>query len=144
MGPLNILFAKLFTEYERKNDLPKFNITLYISFVYLLILFSLYLPLSVTINKKLFEGGLHYNKTFVMVGVFLTFGLVLYLTYTKYIKNKLIYRLTEKYQRKRISRPLLYILIVAVPLTLFLLSGTLTVLLTGGTILNSEFKGLLK
>jgi hypothetical protein len=143
MGPLNFLFAKLFVEYQRKKDSPKYNITLYISFVYFLILFSLFLPLSVIINKKFFDGGLDYNKTFIMTVVFLTFGLLTFLTHRIYIKSKLIYRLTKKYQTRKIGRPLLYSLIVILPLTIFLLGPTITTLLTGGTILGIKFNGLL-
>jgi hypothetical protein len=143
MGFLNFLFARLFIEYQRKNQSPEFNITLYISVVYLFILFSLSLPISVIINKKLFDGELHYNKAFINTGVFLAFGLVTFLTYVKYIKEKLIYRLATKYQSKKISRLVLYFLIVIIPLTFFLLGGTITVLVTGGTMLNTEFKGLL-
>jgi hypothetical protein len=143
MGLLNFIFAKLFVEYQRKNDSPKFSITLYISFVYFVILFSLYLPLSVMIEKKVVGERFHYDKTFLMTGVFLAFALVTILVYKAYIKDKLIYRLTEKYEARKIGRPLLYTLIVLVPLTIFLLGPTLTVLVTGGTILNIDFKGLL-
>ncbi len=143
MGLLNFLFAKLFTEHQKKNDSPEFSITLYISIVYLFILFSLYLPLSVTINKKLFENELHYDKAYVITGIFLTFGILTFLTYMKYIKDKLIYRLTKKYQTKKISRLLLYVLIAIIPLTFLLVGATITVLLTGGTILNMEFEGVL-
>jgi hypothetical protein len=143
MKPLNFLFAKLFVEYQKKKDPAEFSITLYISIVYLLILFSLWLPLSVTVNKVFFDNGLKYNKTYLLIAVFSTFALIAVFTYKKYIKDKFIYNLTKQYQVKRINRALLYTLIALIPLFLLLLGGTLTVLISGGRILSHEFEGLI-
>jgi len=143
MKPLDFLFAKLFVEYQKKKDPAEFSITLYISIVYFFILFSLYLPLSVTINKVFFDNGLKYNKTYLLIAVFSTLALLAIFTYKKYIKDKFIYSLTKKYQAKKINKALLYTLIALIPVFLLLLGGTMTVLLSGGRILSHEFEGLI-
>ncbi len=143
MRPLDFLFAKLFDEYRRKRDLPKLSITLYISIVYFFLLFCLYLPISVMINKVFFNNELEYDRTPTMMMVFSTLGLITFLTYKKYIKNEHIFYLSKKYKSDRISKFLLYTLVALIPVTLLLLGGTLTVLLTGGRILNNEFEGLI-
>jgi hypothetical protein len=132
MRPLDFLFAKFFIEYQKKNDSAEFYITLYISIVYLFILFSLYLPLSITINKVFFEDELKYNKTYLLIVVFSTFALITIFTYKKYIKDKFIYTLTKKYQAKSINKMLLYTLIALIPVFLLLLGGIITILLSGG------------
>jgi len=143
MRPLDFLFARLFIEYRKKKDPAEFSITLYISTVYLFVLFSLYLPLSVTINKVFFDDGLSYNRTYLLIAVFSAFVLIAIFTYKKYIRDKFIYTLTKRYQGQRINKMLLYTLVVLIPVFLLLLGGTMTVLLSGGTIMNHEFEGLI-
>ena len=143
MRPWDFFFAKLFDEYQRKRDQPRLSITLYISIVYFLLLFCLYLPLSVMINKMFFNNELEYNRTLTMIISFSTLGVMTFLTYKKYIKDEHIYYLTKKYKSDKINKFLLYSLTVLIPVTLLILGATLTVLLNGGRILNNEFEGLI-
>ena len=140
---MNFFFAKLFEEYQRKNDLPNVHITLYISLCYFFILFDFYLPASEMANKLYFDGRLAYNTSLVLVAVFSVLGLLIFAVYTVYIKNRKIFALTEKYKEAYFNKIILYSLTAFFPVSLLLLGATVTVLLKGGTILNHHFNGLI-
>ena len=140
---MNFFFAKLFEEYQRKNDSANFNITLYISLFYFFLLFALYLPVSESVNKIYFKNEFTYNKTILAICVFSVLITITYSVYVKYIKRGFILSLTKTYRGKSINRNLLYSLTALFPLFFLLLGATATVLIKGGTILNYHFKGMI-
>ncbi|PSR56173.1 hypothetical protein AHMF7605_23040 [Adhaeribacter arboris] len=140
---MDFFFAKLFEEYKKKKEPAELNITLYISFFYFLLLFSIYLPVSEVVNKLCFNNSLAYDKSVLTITIFCILGLLIYIVYKKYIRNKHIYDLVKKYKGKRINKFILYSLIVLLPLIIFLIGPTVTVLLKGGKFLGCEFNGLL-
>ncbi|MFD3002596.1 hypothetical protein ACFS7Z_19655 [Pontibacter toksunensis] len=139
---MNFYFAKLFEEYKRKNDPAEFNITLYISVFYFFLLFGFYLPVSVVVKKLFLSGSFSYNQTVLITTTLSVFVIIVFIVYSKYIKKKYIFELVKKYRGRRMSRFILYILICLLPLFFLLAGATVTVLLSGGKILGSEFKGL--
>ncbi|RKD86557.1 hypothetical protein [Mangrovibacterium diazotrophicum] len=141
---MNIIFAKLFEEYRRKNDLPKFSITLYISAVYFFLSFAILLPIKTFIDKKVFKGQIEYEKSTIMIVVFGLMALILFFVYQIFIKNERIFKLEERYKRVKMNKALLYLIVVLTPLTLLLLAGLITVFLNGGKILENEINGLLE
>lgn len=140
---MNFFFAKLFEEYQKKNDSANFNITLYISLFYFFLLFALYLPISEGLNKIYFKNKFTYNKTILAVWVFGVLITIVSSVYVKYIKRGFILRLIKRYQGQGINRNLLYLLTAFFPLIFLLLGATTTVLIKGGTILNYHFKGVI-
>jgi hypothetical protein len=139
---MHFFFAKLFEEYQRKNDSANFNITLYISLFYLLLLFAIYLPISEVLDKIYWDSVLTYNKSILTAVIFAILAAVVYCVYYRYIKKGLIITLTKKYINRKINRGLLYALVVLFPLLFLIIGVTATVLLKGGTILDHHFKGL--
>lgn len=143
MGLLDIVFAKLFQEYQRKRDNAEIGITLYISIVYFLLTFCLFLPLTVAINKIFFNNEFRFGTTTAAIIAFSYLGLITFLTHKIYIKNQHILRLTKKYKSTNINITLVYLFVILIPPTLLLLAGAFTVLLNGGHILGREFNGLI-
>lgn len=141
---MNLIFAKLYEEYLRKNDPAKFNITMYISIVYFFLMFALLLPIKTFIDKQIFDNQIDYEKSTIMIGVFGLLTIITCLVYYKYIKKKYIETLTKKYKSRKINKALLYLIVVGTPLTLLILAGTITVYLNGGEILGHKIEGLLK
>jgi SNF family Na+-dependent transporter len=141
---MNFVFAKLFEEYRRKNDSPKYSITLYISVVYFLLSFAILLPIKTFVDKKIFNDQIEYQKSSIMIVVFGLFALILLFVYRIYIKNERIFRLVERYKGMKINKALLYFVIVLTPVILLLLAGTITVYMNGGKILGNEINGLLE
>lgn len=69
---MNLIFAKLYEEYIRKNDSPKFSITLYISIVYFFLLFVLLLPIKTFVDKQIFDDQINYEKSTIMAKYIVT------------------------------------------------------------------------
>ena len=49
---MNLIFAKLFEQYIKKNDPSEFKITAYISIFYFMLLFVLILPIKIFVDKN--------------------------------------------------------------------------------------------
>lgn len=141
---MNFIFAKLYEEYKRKNNSPKYTITLYISTFYFFLSFAILLPIKTLIEKKIFNSKLEYEKSEIMLATFGLYAILLLIVYYVYIKNRHIFKLVDKYKNLRINKILLYLIIIVSPVTLLLLGATLTVFLNGGEILGNEINGLLK
>ncbi|WP_439478826.1 hypothetical protein [Chryseobacterium aquaticum] len=141
---MNLIFAKLYEEYVRKNDPAKFNITLYISIVYFFLIFALLLPVKTFIDNKIFDDQTDYEKSTILTVVFGLLTLITSLVYYIYIKKNYIERLTKRYKTKKINKTILYIIVALTPVTLLLLGATTTVYLNGGEILGHKIQGLLE
>lgn len=140
---MNLIFAKLYEEYIRKNDPAKFNITMYISIVYFFSSFILLLPIKTFIDKQIFDDKIHYEKSSIMIVVFGLLTMITCLVYFKYIRKKHIETLTKRYKARKINRALLYVIVAGTPVTLLIIAGTITVYLNGGEILGHRIEGLL-
>jgi SNF family Na+-dependent transporter len=141
---MNFIFAKLFEEYRRKNDSPRYSISLYISVVYFFLSFTILLPIKTFIDKKIFNDQIEYEKSSIMIVVSGLMAIILLFVYRIYIKNERILRLVERYKEIKINKVLLYFIIVLIPVILLLLAGIITVYLNGGKILGNEINGLLE
>jgi hypothetical protein len=141
---MNFIFAKLFEEYKRKNDSPKYSITLYISIFYFFLSFAILLPIKAFIDKKIFNDHLEYEKPLIIIIVFGFFTLITLIVYNIYIKNEHILKLVGKYERKSINKLILYLIIILLPVILVLIAATLSVYLNGGEILGVQINGLLQ
>jgi uncharacterized membrane protein len=140
---MNLIFAKLYEEYIRKNDPAKFSITIYISIVYFFLLFVLILPVKTLIDKQIFDDQIHYEKSTIMIVVFGLLILITCLVYYKYVKKKYIETLTKRYKTRKINKALLYLIVVGTPLVLLIIAATITVYLNGGEILGHKIEGLI-
>lgn len=140
---MNLIFAKLYEEYIRKNDPAKFNITMYISIVYFFLLFTLLLPIKTFVDKQIFDDKIHYDKSLIMIVVFGLLTIITCLVYYKYIRKNYIETLTKRYKVRKINRALLYLIVAGIPVTLLIIAGTITVYLNGGEILGHRIEGLL-
>jgi uncharacterized membrane protein len=141
---MNLIFAKLFEEYIKKNDPAEFKITSYISIFYFMLMFVLLLPIKTFVDKIIFHNQVHYDKNTIKFYVFGLLVLTTSIVYYVYIKKKYIYKLMEKYKKRKLNKTILYILIIMIPVILLLLAGTITVYLNGGEILGEKIKGLLE
>lgn len=139
---MNLIFAKLYEEYKRKNDSAKLSITLYISMVYFFLAFVFILPIKTFIDKKIVNNNVEYEKSTIIIVVFGLLSVITYFVNRFYIKKHYIENLTKKYKDKSINRVLLYFIVALTPVTLLIIAGTTTVLLTGGKILGHEIEGL--
>ena len=144
VNKMNLIFAKLYEEYNRKNDPAKFNITLYISIVYFFLSFVLLLPVKKLIDKQIFNNQIHYEKSTIMIIVFGHLILITCLVYYKFIKKKYIETLTKRYKTRKINKAFLYLIVAGTPLTLLIIAATLTVYLNGGEILGHKIEGVIK
>jgi len=140
---MSLFFAKLFEQYQRKNDSAVSSITLYISMIYFFLLFDISLPLSEIIDKVYFNNNLSYNQFTLALIVFSAMGAIVYGVNQVYIKKKLIFKLVEKYKDRNINKFLLNTLTALLPVILLLVGATITVLLKGGTMFDHEFDGIL-
>jgi len=139
---MNLIFAKLYEEYIRKNDPAKFNITMYISIVYFFLLFTLLLPIKTFVDKQIFDDKIHYEKSSIMIIVFGQLTIITCLVYYKYIRKKYIQTLVKKYETKKINKALLYLIVAGTPISLLLIAGTITVFINGGEILGHRIEGV--
>lgn len=141
---MNLIFAKLFEEYIRKEDSPIIRITIYISIVYFFLSFAILLPIKTYIDKKILQNQLVYDNPTILIFVFGLLAIITLAVYHTYIKNRYIYVLVDKYRKRRLNKIILYIIVTLVPVTLLLLSGLLTVFLNGGSILGRRVIGLVE
>lgn len=141
---MNLIFAKLYEEYLRKNDPAKFKITLYISVVYFFLIFALVLPLKVYVEKKVYVDPIQYEKSTFMTAVFGILALITCFVYYIYIKNKFIETLTKRYKKINLNKTLLYLIVIVTPVGLLLIGGFTTVYLNGGKILGNRIHGILE
>jgi hypothetical protein len=141
---MNLIFAKLFEEYIKKNDPAKFKITAYISIFYFMLIFVLILPIKTFIDKNTFSRQIHYEKNITTFFIFGILVVIFFIVHHVYIKNKYIYKLTKKYKNKRLNKFILYFIVALAPVIMLLLGGTITVYINGGEILGHEIKGLLE
>lgn len=139
---MNFLFAKLFDEYQRKGDSPIFSITMYISTIYFFVLFCIYLSVSEVLNKIYFANSINYNKIAMSVTVILVMVSITAAVYAIYIKNRLIFRLSEKYKTKILNKIILYGFVIFLPILLLFVATTSTVLLKGGIMFGLNIKGV--
>ena len=139
---MNLIFAKLFEEYLKKENSPNRRITMYISIVYFFLTFVILLPLKTYIDKKVFLNNLSYYKTTVIIFVFGLFSIITFIVHKWYIKSKFIYNLVDKYKERKLNKIVLYIIVTLIPVALLLLPGLLTVLINGGSILGHRVAGL--
>ena len=141
---MNLIFAKLYEEYLRKNDPAKFNITLYISIVYFLLIFALVLSIKTYIDKKLYSDQINYEKSTIMTVIFGLFALIICLVYYIYIRNKFIETLVKRYKKTKLNKMLLYIIVIVTPVGLLLIGSFTVVYLNGGEILGNRIHGILE
>ncbi len=141
---MNLIFAKLYEEYIRKNDSAKFNITLYISIVYFFLIFTLILPIKTYIDKKIYADQIHYEKLTIKIIVFSILTMIICLVYYVYIKKKYIETLTKRYKQNKINKTLLYLIVIIVPVALLIIAGFTTVYLNGGEILGNRIHGIVE
>lgn len=141
---MNFIFAKLFEQYRKtKNESPVFSITLYVSFVYLILLFAFLLPLGGVLKVVYLEGEVIFNEAIVLILIFSVFSVINFLVYYKFIKKKLIYKLVDKYKMIKVSNFPLYLAVVFMPVFFLILGATVAVILKGGKILNWQFDGII-
>ncbi|MBX9888563.1 MAG: hypothetical protein K2Y30_11590 [Flavobacteriaceae bacterium] len=141
---MNLIFAKLFEDYIKKNDPAEFKITVYISIFYFFLMFNIFLPVKTFIDKNIASNQIHYEKNFLNFFVFGILVVIIFIVYKVYIKNKHIYELTKKYKNKRLNKFTLYSIVALAPAIMLLLASTITVYMNGGEILGHEIKGLLE
>lgn len=141
---MNLIFAKLYEEYIRKNDSAKFNITLYISIVYLFLIFVLILPVKTFIDKKIYTDQIHYEKSTIMTVFLGLLAFITYWVYYFYIKKNYIETLTMRYKKIKLNKTVLYLIVVLTPVTLLLFAGIIMVFLNGGEIFGNKINGLLE
>lgn len=141
---MNLIFAKLYEEYLRKDEPAKFKITLYISVVYFFLIFALVLPLKVYVEKKVYVDPIQYEKSTIMTTVFGILALITCFVYYIYIKNKFIETLTKRYKKINLNKTLLYLIVIVTPVGLLLIGGFITVYLNGGKILGNRIHGILE
>ncbi|MDO8317110.1 MAG: hypothetical protein Q7T12_06265 [Flavobacterium sp.] len=141
---MNLIFAKLFEEYIKKNDPAELKITSYISIFYFMLIFVLLLPIKTFIDKIIFQNQVSYDKNTIKFYVFSLLVLIISIVYYVYIKKKYIYKLMEKYKKRKLNKNILYILIIIIPGILLLLAGTITIYFSGGEILGQKTNGLLE
>lgn len=141
---MNLIFAKLYEEYLRKNDPAKFNITLYISIVYFLLIFALVLSMKTYIDKKLYSDQINYEKSTIMTVIFGLFALIICLVYYIYIRNKFIETLVKRYKKTKLNKMLLYLIVIVTPVGLLLIGSFTVVYLNGGEILGNRIHGILE
>ncbi len=141
---MNLIFAKLFEQYIKKNDPAELKITAYISIFYFMLMFVLLLPIKVFVDKNIFQNQMNCEKNTIKFFVFALLALTTLLVYYVYIKNKYIYKLMSKYKTRKLNKTILNLVIIFAPLILLLLAGTITVYLNGGEILGQKIKGLLE
>lgn len=141
---MNLIFAKLYEEYIRKNDPAKFNITLYISIVYFFLIFAIVLPFKTFIDKKIYDDQFHYEKSTIMTVVFVLLTVIICLVHYIYIKKRHIETLTRRHKENKINKTLLYLIVIVTPLALLILAGITTVYLNGGEVLGNRIHGILE
>ncbi|MBG6187091.1 hypothetical protein [Flavobacterium sp. CAN_S2] len=141
---MDLIFAKLFEEYIRKNDPAKFKIVAYISIFYFFLAFVIFLPIITFLEHKVFINEIQNRKTIIKIGVFSLLSIIFYLVHYTYIKNKRIYKLVAKYKSRKINKTFFYLIVILSPVMLLILAGTITVYLNGGEILGTEIKSLLE
>ncbi len=141
---MNLIFAKLFEEYIRKKDPAEFSITMYISIFYFFLSLVILLPIKTFVDKKILHDQVNYEKSFIYLIVFVLLSAITLVVYFLYIRNKHIYKLTEKYKSRKFNKTLLYIIIALMPISLLLLATTFTVLLNGGEIFGNKIEGFIK
>ena len=141
---MNLIFAKLFEEYIKKNDPAEFKITAYISIFYFFLMFNIFLPIKTFIDKNTFSNEIQYEKNITTFFVFGILVVIFFIVYHVYIKNKYIYKLAKKYKNKRLNKFILYFIVALIPAMLLLLASTLSVYINGGEILEHKIKGFLE
>jgi uncharacterized membrane protein len=141
---MNLIFAKLYEEYIRKNDPAKFNITLYISIVYFFLIFAIALPFKTFIDKKIYDDQFHYEKSTIMTVVFVLLTVIISLVHYIYSKKRHIETLTRRHKENKINKTLLYLIVIVTPLALLILAGITTVYLNGGEVLGNRIHGILE
>lgn len=142
---MHFIFAKIFErnlKHERMEGAISRTVG-YISMFYFVLIFSVFLPISVAIEKSIFSSKPenHHIFSFIFVGFIFLFTWLIIKFY--YQRSGILLRLREKHESKKINGFLLSLLAFLALMTLFFLGPTLTVLLNGGSILKWEFIGIL-
>ena len=141
---MHFIFAKLFErtlKKDRRNAIPS---TLgYISIFYFILLFSIFLPVSVAIEKKMYTTKPEHHELFSIISVISLMILTWSIVQLYYKRNDKLHNLAKKHKQKKLTVFFLSLLAFLVLILLFLLGPTITVLLNGGTMFIYEIKGLL-
>lgn len=135
---MNLIFAKLYEQYVKRNNSAENRITAYISIFYFLIAFIIILPIKTYIEKKIFHNEVHFEKTIIFIVTFGLLAIIISIVHLIYIKNNYIQKLTERYKKRKISKFAVYFIAVAIIPLLASLAGIVTVLLNGGTIFEMK------
>jgi hypothetical protein len=142
---MNLLIVKLYQSYKRKGDPnPEMKVTTYLTLVLYFVTWCIALPAIEIISLRFYDDNLKIDRTVLTVGTLL----ICYLYYKqafKYLfyKNKMK-TLGEKYKSTHVPTPLLYLIVILIPVFLMLLGPTLAVMLTGGEIFGNRITGLLE
>jgi len=91
----------------------------------------------------IYDGQLIYAKYIIEVSVILIFISILLITNYVFIKKGHVIVLVKRHSKGNISKMILYLLIVILPVFFILITGSIMVFLFGGKALGYEITGLL-
>lgn len=141
---INFLIAKFYEKMERTNDSdPIYRTISFATILYFSLEFSVLLPLFILTERIFKKYNQPFNTNLEIVIYIIVALLTPFILYYKLIyKNKLEIILT-KYSSLNPNKFIINLLFIFSPLCIFLIGPTVTVLLFGGTMLQSEYSGIL-
>ena len=142
MNLFDVIFAKM-NDIYKKNKFYKNKIFVYINVLYLFVGIFFIIPITSIIEIYYPDFKIVFKK-YGLISIIAFFGLIALIVNKKYPNEEKLNYLSRKYSHIKISKVLLHIVLIFLPVLLLLSSATITVILKGGTILNWEFIGLLK
>lgn len=119
---MNLIFAKLYEKYSKKQETKNTSISLYISICYLFLSLLFLFPIKIFLEKN----GISLNRTSIYSSLFVIYTFTYFCVYHIYIKKKRIQKLTRKFRSIKISTFTLYACVIAIPPFLLLLAGVST------------------
>lgn len=138
------VFTKLYQEYKRVNTWdPDERIVLYVTFVMQCLFFSLFIPIWELIRTYTNNDSRPIQLLIIILFSILIFTVGRKFIHRKLFKEKKMLQFVEQYKSYRISRFLLYLLSVALPLFLLLMGPTIAICLTGGEIFGTRVTELI-
>ena len=141
---IKYLTAKFYEKMERTNDSNPINRTIsYLTIVYFSLEFSILLPLFILIERIFKKYNNHFDTNIEIV-IYIVVALLtpFWLHYKLIYKNELE-TIVNKHKSYRPNRFLNNLLFVFAPLFIFCIGPTVTVIMFGGTILQTEYSGIL-
>jgi hypothetical protein len=139
---LNLLIAKFYLRQVEKNDEhPVLNTICYFALVLFFAYYTIAIPLTTLIERLGLKD--RENKTPEIIGWTSAAILIPAFLYYYLIRKRNIERIVNKYGDRKISNVTIGILLFLIPIVLFFLGPTITVLLFGGSMFNHDYKGLL-